>query len=138
MLGIRDWYQWQPDPGHHDTTDSTPAEGVSNEALLQRQQPAAVGYFRSILRRFEKLDLEQIKAITAEVGTAGQEGIDYASPAARYTLRSLPGERFTGLEMMCLLYAGFQRISPGTDLGMDLHSSFLTALELHHQQEGNR
>lgn len=67
---------------------------------------------------------------------AGQRGIDYASPEKKYTLRSLPGETFTGLEMMCLMHAGFQQIEPGLNTGTDLDEPFLKALEMFQLREG--
>jgi hypothetical protein len=45
-------------------------------------------------------------------------------------LKSLPGEKFSGLNLMCLMYAGFKRIAPEHDLQMDLHEPFLIALEM--------
>ncbi len=32
---------------------------------------------------------------------------------------------------MCLMYAGFKRVAPEHDVGMDLNEPFLTALEVH-------
>ena len=37
---------------------------------------------------------------------------------------------------MCLMFAGFKRVAPEHDVGMDLNDSFLTALQLHQTQEG--
>jgi len=34
---------------------------------------------------------------------AGTDGIDYSSPEERYTLRSLPGRRFAGLQLLCMI-----------------------------------
>ena len=39
---------------------------------------------------------------------------------------------------MCLMYAGFKRVAPEQDVGMDLDEPFLTALQLHESGEGNR
>lgn len=60
----------------------------------------------------------------------GQGGLDYASTEKKYELKALPGEKFSGLHLMCLMFAGFKRIAPEHDLQMDLHEPFLTALEL--------
>jgi len=40
------------------------------------------------------------------------------------------GESFSGLQLMCLMYAGFKRIAPEQDTGMDLNEPWITALEL--------
>ena len=60
----------------------------------------------------------------------GQNGLDYASPDHKYVLKSFPDEKFSGLHLMCLMFAGFKRIAPEHDLHMDLNESFLTALEM--------
>jgi hypothetical protein len=48
---------------------------------------------------------------------------------------SLPDEKFTGLHLMCLMYAGFKRIAPEHDLQMDLDAPFLAALEMFQKGE---
>jgi hypothetical protein len=52
----------------------------------------------------------------------------------RYIIDALPGETFTGLELMCLLFAGLKRLYPEADPGMDLNEPFLTALERFHRR----
>ena len=55
------------------------------------------------------------------------------------TLRQLsffPDGKYSGLHLMCLMFAGFKRVAPETDGGMDLEEPFLTALELHAKGEG--
>lgn len=77
----------------------------------------------------------EVRAIAFEVAMLGQGGLDYASPDAKYTLTTLPGETFTGLQLMCLMHAGFQRIAPEHDTGTNLQEPFLTALELFNNEE---
>ena len=48
----------------------------------------------------------------------------------KYTLSAYPGESFSGLQLMCLMYAGFKRIAPEQDTVMDLNEPWITALEL--------
>ncbi|MEO5753182.1 MAG: hypothetical protein ABIR38_00555 [Chthoniobacterales bacterium] len=48
----------------------------------------------------------------------------------KYQLETLPGETFSGLQLMCLMHAGFKRLSPELDTGMELEAPFLQALEL--------
>jgi hypothetical protein len=81
--------------------------------------------------RFDKLPVDKIRDIAFEIGWVGQRGLSYDDPTPKYTLKTLPGERFSGLQLMCLMYAGFQRFAPEQDTGMDLHESFLSALRLH-------
>ena len=83
------------------------------------------------------MPVEQIKEMTLEIGLVGRNGLDYASPDQKYTLKSLPDEKFSGLHLMCLMYAGIKRIAPEHDLGMDLNEPFLKALEMFQNGETN-
>ena len=47
-----------------------------------------------------------------------------------HTLSAYPGESFSGLQLMCLMYAGFKRIAPEQDTGMDLNEPWISALGL--------
>ena len=58
----------------------------------------------------------------------GQEGIDYSSPENKYRLKSLPGKTMSGLQLMCLMYAGFKQVAPDMDSGMDLEDEYQQAL----------
>jgi len=68
--------------------------------------------------------------ITFKVARLGESGLDYANPEKKYTVSAYPGESFSGLHLMCLMYAGLKRIAPEQDTGMDLNETWLTALEL--------
>lgn len=124
MLGVRGWFAWQPDPGSHEITQELPQEGTTNRELLRFKHPAAVWHFLDALKRYDKLPVEKVREIAVEVATVGSSGLDYASPEPIYTLKSLPDEKFTGLHLMCLMYAGFKRIAPEHELGMDLNEPF--------------
>jgi hypothetical protein len=80
------------------------------------------------------MDVEQVRAIAFEIGMLGRKGLDYSSAEKKYTLRTIPGESFSGLHLMCLLHAGFKRIAPDIDSGMDLEEPFLTALQMFEQE----
>lgn len=135
LLGLRDWYEWQPDPGAHEVADTT-REGASNPALLHTLHPAAVWYLLGALRRYDQLPVEKVREITFEAGLMGEKGLDYASPDKKYTLRSIPDESFSGLEIMCLMHAGLRRIVPEMDTGMGLDEPYLAALEMFEMKKG--
>ena len=137
LLGLRGWYEWKPDPGTHEVTEPPAKEGTTNPELLRQKYPAAVWFLLDALKRYATMDVEQVRAIAFEIGMLGRSGLDYASPEKKYTLSSIPGETFSGLQLMCLMHAGFKRIAPEQDTGMDLDGPFLTALELHQKREGN-
>lgn len=129
IVGLRGWYEWVADRGSHEVKGTSQPEGTTNPELLREKHPAAVWYMLSALKLYDTMPLEQVRAIALEVAITGQRGLDYADPAQKYTLRSLPGA-FSGLQLMCLMYAGFKRIAPDQDVGMDLHEPFITAVEL--------
>ena len=74
---------------------------------------------------------EKIREIAFEIALLGQQGLNYASAEKKYRLKSLPDEDFSGLQLICLMYAGFKRIAPEQDTGMDLNEPFLQALSLY-------
>jgi tetratricopeptide (TPR) repeat protein len=136
MVGLRGWYEWRLDPGHHEATADPLKEGTTNPILLKAKQPAAIFYFLDAFKRFEAMTPEQVRNVAFEIALLGRNGLDYASPDEKYELRSFPDRKFSGLHLMCLMYAGFKRVAPEHDVGMDLNDSFLTALGLHQAQGG--
>lgn len=136
MLGLRNWYAWQADPGPGQAEDEPEPEGSTNPDLLRRKHPAAVWHLLSALERYAKLTAEQVREIAFEIADVGQRGLDYANPEPQYRLRALPGEIFSGLQLLCLMDAGFRRIAPEQDTGIDLDEPFLQALSLYEQKHG--
>ncbi len=130
MTGLRDWYEWRPDPGYHEVNAEPLKQGTTNPELLKAKQPAAVFYFLDAFKRFDAMTAEEVRNVAFEIALAGRNGLDYASPDEKYELRSLPDRKFSGLHLMCLMYAGFKRVAPEHDLGMDLNDPFLAALGL--------
>ena len=61
----------------------------------------------------------------------GMSGLDYASSEKKYRVNALPGESFSGLELMCLMHAGLRQAQPDADTGMDLDKPFEAAKQLH-------
>ena len=138
MTGLRGWYEWKPDAEDHDVTTAGRRERTTNPELLREKHPAAVWHLLSALERYDTLPVEKIREIAFEIAVLGENGLDYADPETKYTLRSIPDKNFSGLQIMCLMYAGFKRIAPELDPGMDLHEPFLTALELCQQNTQGR
>ena len=136
MAGLRGWYEWQPDPGHHEITAEPLKEGTTNDELLKAKHPAAVFYFLDAFKRFEGLPVDQVRTVALEIAMLGRNGLDYSSPEEKYQLNGFTDRKFSGLHLMCLMFAGFKRFAPEHDVGMDLHDSFLTALQLYGQKGG--
>jgi hypothetical protein len=129
---------WKIDPGQHEVTQAPQKEGTTNPALLREKHPAAVFYFLDAFKRFDAMTSDEIRNVAFEVSLIGRAGLDYASPEEKYELKTIPNRKFSGLHLMCLMYAGFKRVAPEQDVGMDLNEPFLTALQLHESGEGNR
>jgi hypothetical protein len=55
-------------------------------------------------------------------------GLDYASPEEKYLLKNLPGKAMSGLQLMCIMYAGFKQLDPEVDPEMDLEDEYQQAL----------
>ena len=136
LLGLRGWYEWKPDPGTHEVTEPLAKEGTTNPELLREKYPAAVWFLLDALKRYASMDVENVRAIAFEIGMLGRSGLDYASPEKKYTLSTIPEETFSGLHLMCLMHAGFKRVAPDLDSGMDLEEPFLQALQLYNEGEG--
>ena len=81
-------------------------------------------------KRFAGLGPETVRQIVDEIAAVGHGGLDYASAEEKYTLRTLPGERFSGLQLMCLMVAGFKEIEPGLETGMPFAEADRRAVEL--------
>ncbi len=74
--------------------------------------------------------LQEIQEITFEIGMLGQYGPDIYDPQGTHVLRVLLGRIFSALELLCIMYAGFKRIEPGIDIGVDLGEEWEMAKRL--------
>lgn len=89
----------------------------------------AVFYLLGALQWFEQKTEQDIRDITSEIALKGQSGLDINNPEKKYTLNAMDGE-FTGLQLVCYMYAGFKQIKPSLDIGMDLSDEYSMALQL--------
>lgn len=80
---------------------------------------------------FVDMDPVTIRQIASEIALVGMNGLDYASSEQKYTLRFLPGEQFSGLQLMCLMYVGFKKVDPAVDTGIRLDRAYQEALEMY-------
>lgn len=137
MLGCRNWFSWREDPGDFPIlerfTGDFPSSGVSDPEKLRQRNAAAVPLLIKSLDRLAAIDDATIKALVMEAALAGQNGINFTDATPMHTLKSLPGETLSGLEVMCILYTGLKHLSPGmpdSEIGMDLSKEFEAAKEL--------
>ena len=96
-------------------------------------RPDVVKYCLAAIEKFAEIGDVQTKKITVEIALLGRDGFDINSPEQKYTLKSLPG-RFSGLQLVSYMYAGFKKIAPDADAGIDLSNEYETALSLFNQK----
>ena len=58
------------------------------------------------------------------------------NPKETYVLRALPGRTFSTLQLICIMYAGFKRIEPGIDIGVELGEEWGIAESLGTEKKG--
>ena len=90
----------------------------------------AVFYLLDAMRLFAGKTLDEVREVAFEIGLQGQYGLDINDPKETHILRSLPGRTFSALELLCIMYAGFKRIEPGIDIGVDLGEEWEMAEKL--------
>jgi len=137
-LALRDWYEWKPDTGEDAPKSLDKPEGTTNPDLLKQNHPPAIWFLLDALERYEQLSVEKVKEIALEIALVGRAGLDYADPTKKYQLKTLPGETYSGLHLMCLMFAGFKRFAPEHDVEMDMEEPFLTALQMFNAKKGKR
>jgi Tfp pilus assembly protein PilF len=133
-LNLQGWYEWQSEDagdGSSDVPTLPGVDGPTNLELLKQKEPAVVMYLLGALQRFENMDDAEVLEVTSEIALMGRFGLDYAAEEQKYTLRSLPNERFSGLQLMCLMYVGLKRVDPSMDTGMPFADAYAAALSLH-------
>ena len=94
----------------------------------------AVFYLLDAMRLFRGKSLQEIQEITFEIGMLGKYGLDINDPQETHVLRALPGRVFSTLQLICIMYAGFKRIEPGMDIGVDLGEEWGMAERLEREE----
>jgi Flp pilus assembly protein TadD len=95
----------------------------------------AVMYCLSALEDFDKRSLDEVQRITFEIGMLGMKGFEVNNPEKKYELRSLPG-KFTGLNMVCIMYVGFKIIAPDHPPSFDLAAEYEVAKTMFEKRKG--
>ena len=109
---------------------STQLAQASFEKRARREiRQDAVQHCVAAIKEFSGMSNEQVQALTFEIAMVGRYGFDVNSAEKKYQLKSKAGE-FTGLQLVCYMYVGFQRISPGADVGFDLSQEYRAATSL--------
>ena len=129
ILKLRPWYDWQPDTTYlHEKQDT--ADAASSESL-KTDKPEAYTFCLDALRRFDGKSRDKIFNVVSEISLLGMNGIDHTTPGKTYTLKAYPGETFSGLHLLCLMYVGFKIYDPSVNCGLDFAEAYAMALETH-------
>jgi len=129
LLKLRNWYEWKDDSYIPRQTPQSSAIS-SDTQRVKGDSSDAFKYCLDALRRFQGKTREEIFKVASEIGLLGTSGIDYTTSGKSYTLKTLPGETFTGLQLLCLMYVGFKTIEPALDTGLDFKDAYEMALEV--------
>jgi len=84
---------------------------------------------QSALEEFAKLSPGKVQTIAYEIAVLASSGLDVNSPEPKCELKELDG-KFSGLKLCAYMYVAFQRIAPGTDVGIDFSKEYAAALAL--------
>ena len=88
-----------------------------------------VFYMISALEMFKDKPQKKVQDISFEIALLGRQGFEINDPNKKFRLRTLPGE-FTALQLVSIMYIGFQQIDPSLDLGMDFTNEYNLALKM--------
>ncbi len=129
LLKIRPWYDWQTDTTYPNVNQEY-ADSASSEPL-KTDQPESYTFCLDALHRFEGRSRDAIFIVVSEIGLLGMNGIDHTTPGKTYTFKAYPGETFSGLHLLCLMYVGFKLYDPSINCGLDFAEAYEMALQAH-------
>ena len=94
-------------------------------------------YLVRAIDKFAATSKQDVKKKTGlEVATLGMKGFDVNDSTQKYQLRTLPG-RFSGLHLVCLMYAAFKITDPTADIGFDLAKEYAMAKQTRRDRENS-
>lgn len=132
QLGVRGWYVWRPDPGTMSGEAGVPTgDSPPMSSARKITSPAALMFLVAALDRIENRSEQEVTQIATEAALKGSTGLDLESAEKIHVISAFGNERFSGLELLCLMFAAFQRVKPGADVGADFSEIWQAALELH-------
>lgn len=121
-----------------------PASPMAEEARKSRTQlahqgmrdkvdgglrPDVVMYIAGALKTFKSDGPTKCQQIALEIAMKGQSGLDIHDLEPKYTLKTMPG-KFSGMQLVSIMYAAFKQIDPTADSGIDLQREYDAALAL--------
>ncbi len=70
--------------------------------------------------------MDQIRNLGVEIGLLGMKGLSINDPTKTYSIKSMEG-KYTGLQLVSIMYAAFQQFAPQQDVGMDFSKEYQAA-----------
>jgi len=132
-LNLTGWYAWQADPGATQPSTTGTPETQQTQAPLKVDDPKTVTYCKEALNRFADKSHQDIIKVVAEISTLGMSGIDHQNEEKTYRLKAYPDEMFSGLHLLCMMYAGFQLYDSSIDCGLDFADAYQLARDMHNR-----
>jgi len=114
---------------HARTARTKLSHETMRNAVAGNPRPDVLMYCLSALKVFKESGRTKTGAVAMEIALLGRNGLDINDPAQKYTLRSLPG-KFSGMQLVSLMYVGFKIIAPEQDAGIDLSREYAEAKKL--------
>lgn len=108
--------------------------GIAYDQFRQTKSlnQAAVNYCLKALETFKGMSHQEISGVAIETATLGQSGLDVNNPNKTYPLKTIPGN-YTGLNVVCIMYAALQQVAPDQDVGFDIKAEYEAALRIFNQ-----
>ena len=119
---------------HRTSPAAALAEKARTELAHKQLSQSAIGgirfdvvaYLSEALLIFKKAGPKKAQQVALEISVLGRSGLDINDPDKKYKLNSLPGS-FSGLQLLCYLYAAFKQIDPAEDIGADFAQEYALA-----------
>ncbi len=83
------------------------------------------------LKRFESMSYVEVFQIVGEISILNVQELDISDTKKRYSLSFLPGEKFSGLQCLCMMYVGFKKTRPDISPKMDWESEYKEAIDIY-------
>ncbi len=88
-------------------------------------------YMLGAIQHFDSLTPDEVKAIAREIALVGMHGID-TTRRTGYTLKTMPGEDFSGYRLLAYYYASWARAYPEhlAEIGLNFDDAYQLALNM--------
>jgi tetratricopeptide (TPR) repeat protein len=89
-----------------------------------------VFYMIDAIKRFKDVNASLVGQITMEIAMLGRSGLDTNDPDKRYQVKLLPGENFSGLELVSMMHVGVRQFDKTADTHTGLDLEYKTAVAM--------